>query len=433
MRGSGSTGPRRRPEKGNTDTVQTSAKTLRTGEQCLKVSELTELIRMSLEPQFTDISVEGEISNFRPSSTGHCYFTLKDRDAVIQAVMFRNRLGSLRFDPADGQLVVVRGSLSVYAKRGSYQIVCEEMERAGVGDILTMLENRKRALAAEGLFDTARKKKLPLLPSRIAVVTSPTGAALKDILRVLRRRHSGIDVVILPAPVQGDGAGEIIADRIAYANRHRLGDVLIVGRGGGSLEDLLPFSEESVVRAVAASEIPVISAVGHEIDLSLSDLAADVRAPTPSAAAEIVSAARDELVRHVRELRRRLTDTVTDRKDRVAMVLSRFTPDGLERNFRTMLQPALLRLDDAKDELVSTLSDRVRDARHRLELLSGALESCSPYEILARGYAVVTRTATGELVKAASQVDTDERITVRLAAGLIEAAVTETHENGEPT
>jgi exodeoxyribonuclease VII large subunit len=413
--------------------VQTSERTLRTGERCLKVSELTELIRMSLEPQFTDISVEGEISNFRPSSTGHCYFTLKDRDAVIQAVMFRNRLGSLRFDPADGQLVVVRGSLSVYAKRGTYQIVCEEMERAGVGDILTMLENRKRALAAEGLFDSARKKKLPLLPSRIAVVTSPTGAALKDILRVLRRRHSGIDVVILPAPVQGDGAGEIIASRIAYANRHRLGDVLIVGRGGGSLEDLLPFSEESVVRAIAASEIPVISAVGHEIDISLADLAADVRAPTPSAAAEIVSAARDELLRHVRELRRRLTDTVTGRKERIAMVLSRFTADGLERNFRTLLQPVLLRLDDAKDELVSTLSDRVRNTRHRLELLTGALESCSPYEILSRGYAVVTKTATGELVKAASQVDTDERITIRLAAGRIEAAVTETHENGEST
>jgi len=280
------------------------------------VTEITELVKQSLERDFYDISVEGEISNFRPSSTGHLYFTLKDENAVISAVMFRGRSFALGFTPADGQRVRAWGNLSVYAKRGSYQIIVERMEKSGEGDILAMLEERKRRLAAEGLFDEARKKLLPLLPERVAVVTSPTGAALRDILTVTKRRNAGVNIVILPCPVQGEEAAERIARQIEVANLHRLADVLIVGRGGGSLEDLLPFSDERVVRAIAASEIPVISAVGHEIDLTLSDLAADVRAPTPSAAAELVSARRDELLERVverklqiaRGLRRRIEE-----------------------------------------------------------------------------------------------------------------------------
>ncbi len=281
------------------------------------VSEITELIRMLLETEFTGVRLEGEISNCRPASSGHLYFTLKDHDAMIQAVMFRNRCASLSFRPIDGKKVVVEGNISVYGKRGTYQVVCESMKDDGTGDILLILEERKRRLAAEGLFDQARKRPLPMMPSRVAVVTSPTGAAIRDILNVLRRRNSGLNLVVLPAAVQGDGAAEAIARQIETANLHRLGDVLIVGRGGGSLEDLLPFSEERVVRAVAASRIPVISAVGHEVDVALSDLAADLRAPTPSAAAELVSGSRDDLLRRVRDLESGIRRTLEQRIDRI--------------------------------------------------------------------------------------------------------------------
>ncbi|MDY7030185.1 MAG: exodeoxyribonuclease VII large subunit, partial [Spirochaetota bacterium] len=222
------------------------------GNRVFKVSEITTHIKELLESSFPAVSIEGELSNFRPASSGHWYFTLKDQDAVIQAVMFKYRSARVRFQPADGLKVIVRGNISVYAKRGNYQIICESMEKAGEGDILAMLEQRKRDLAAEGLFAPERKRPLPFFPRRIAVVTSPTGAAVRDILQVLGRRSSGLDVVILPAPVQGDEAGGKIAAQIRRANMLKLGDILIVGRGGGSLEDLLPFSEEEVVRAIAA-------------------------------------------------------------------------------------------------------------------------------------------------------------------------------------
>ncbi|MDZ7792421.1 MAG: exodeoxyribonuclease VII large subunit [Spirochaetia bacterium] len=223
------------------------------GEYRFQVSEITAHIKEILEQSFSTVAIEGEISNFRPAGSGHWYFTLKDRDAMIQAVMFKYRSARVTFTPADGQKVVVRGNISVYAKRGNYQIICDSMEKAGEGDILAMLEERKRKLAAEGLFAEEKKRPLPFFPTRIAVVTSPTGAAIRDILQVLGRRSSGLDVVVLPAPVQGDSAGAKIAAQIRRANRFQLGDVIITGRGGGSLEDLLPFSDEEVVRAVAES------------------------------------------------------------------------------------------------------------------------------------------------------------------------------------
>ena len=310
-------------------------------ERIYSVSEITQLIKTTLEDGFPWITIKGEISNFRPSSTGHWYFSLKDVDAVISVVMFRGRLDGVHFSPADGVLVKATGSVSVYAKRGSYQLICESLVKAGEGDILAMLEELKRKLAAEGLFDLDRKKKLPLFPSRIAVVTSPTGAAVRDILRILRRRNAGVSVVILPTPVQGDGADERIARAIELANRHALGEVIIVGRGGGSLEDLLPFSSERVVRAIAASDLPVISAVGHETDVTLSDLAADIRAPTPSAAAEMVAAPRAELLAQVGGLRSMLERDMRQRLERVRLLLGQFVSENLERNVRIFLSPLL--------------------------------------------------------------------------------------------
>ena len=239
------------------------------------VSQITDLIKEILETSFRSIMIEGEISNWRPSAAGHIYFTLKDNNAQIKAVIFRGAAMKLAFRPKDGDKVRCTGNLSVYAPQGNYQIIVNTMEMAGAGNILQMLEERKRKLAAEGLFDENRKKPLPLYPRTIGVVTSPTGAAIRDILNVTKRRNPGMNIIVLPAIVQGDGAAQTICKMIEIANFYQLCDVLIVGRGGGSLEDLLPFSEESVVRAVAASEIPVISAVGHEIDWALCDYSAD--------------------------------------------------------------------------------------------------------------------------------------------------------------
>jgi exodeoxyribonuclease VII large subunit len=391
----------------------------------LTVTEITAMIKTSLEDGFPDVSVQGEISNYRPASSGHLYFTLKDRDSILSAVMFRGRAEGLRFTPADGILVRARGPISVYAKRGSYQLICESLERAGEGDILAMLEERKRRLGAEGLFDTARKRPLPLFPSRVAVVTSPTGAVIRDILRVLGRRSAGIDVVVLPTPVQGDEAEVKIAAQIQTANRFSLGDVIIVARGGGSLEDLLPFSSEAVVRAIAGSAIPVVSAVGHETDVTLADLAADVRAPTPSVAAEIVSASRVDLLERVRGFSSSMLGVVSQRLERARLLLAQFTAENLERSFRILAQPVSVRLDDAAASLAESLRRALESSRHRLTLASAELSSCSPYAILERGYAVVTEEATGRILTDPRAVDPGEIIRVRLARGGLSAAVKE--------
>ena len=398
----------------------------RTEERVYSVSEITELIKATLEDGFPWITVQGEVSNFRPSSAGHWYFSLKDQEAVLSLVMFRNRLDQLRFTPSDGMLVRATGSVSVYARRGSYQLICEILAKAGEGDILAMLEQRKKRLAAEGLFDLERKKPLPLFPSRVAVVTSPTGAAVRDILHVLRRRNAGIDVVIVPTPVQGEGADERIARAIEAANRWGLGEVIIVGRGGGSLEDLLPFSSEVVVRAIAASRLPVISAVGHETDITLSDLVADVRAPTPSAAAELVAASRRELVAQVRGLADSLESSLNQRLERIRSLLDQFSAENLVRNVGLFLQPAIMRLDDARDSLQRGFASMADEARHRFELASRELSSYSPLAVLERGYAVVTSRKTGAVLVSSADAAAGDGLGIRLARGGIRAVVEET-------
>jgi len=390
-----------------------------------QVSDLTFLIKEILESSFMALTVEGELSNFRPSSTGHWYFTLKDDAAMIQGVMFKGKSAGVRFLPKDGQRVIVKGTLAVYAKRGSYQIICNSMDIAGEGDILAMLERRKQKLAALGLFDPDKKKPLPLFPSKVAVVSSPTGAALRDILQVLERRSSGLDIVILPCPVQGEGAGEKIAEQIKRANTFNLGEVIITGRGGGALEDLLPFSEESVVRAIAESDIPVISAVGHEIDIVLSDLAADFRAPTPSAAAELVSSSRDDLNRKVSNIKNSILNRLLDNIEKIHILLNQFTADNLERNFLQILQPILLRLDDAKETSIFILKDILKDNKHKIELLKTEIEGNSPLSILQKGFAVVTDKKTGKLVKSAKKLKTDQLIDIRFEKDKILAQVKE--------
>ena len=391
-------------------------------EKHLTVSELTEQIRTCLEGSFSYVCVEGELSNCRPASSGHLYFSLKDFNAKIDAVMFKNKLRSLTFEPKDGMLLRVRGALSVYAPRGTYSIVCEEMEIAGAGEILAILEKRKQKLAALGLFDEERKKPLPRFPSVVGVISSPTGAAVRDILNILARRAGGIKVIILPAPVQGDEAASLIAARIKQANQWKIADVLIVGRGGGSLEDLLPFSDEEVVRAVAASEIPVVSAVGHEIDWALSDYAADMRAPTPSAAAELVSESRAAITDTVQTMIESFKSVIRARMERARLLLKPFDLRDLEYRFRAILQPRLIRLDDAKDALISAISERKENLRARIALASAVIEATSPLAAMERGFSVVTD-SNGKLVRDSNKVKKGERLFIQPLKGKINAIV----------
>jgi exodeoxyribonuclease VII large subunit len=293
------------------------------------------------------------------------------------------------FRPEDGMQVTVRGNIDVYAKRGSYQIICESMEQAGRGNLLLTLEERKRRLAAEGLFDAAHKKPLPAFPKRVVVITSPTGAAIRDILQVLGRRAPGLDVVVLPAPVQGAEAAPALAVQLARAQRYKMGDVIIMGRGGGSLEDLLPFSEEILVRAVAACTIPVVSAVGHEIDYSLCDLAASLRAPTPSAAAELVAASRAELRQRVLAAGQSCVQSWKSQARHARQTVRPFGAEEMERSFQAFLQPRMQALDDAKEDLLSGMERLLTGWRHRLGKTASSLDALSPLAVLERGYAVV--------------------------------------------
>ncbi|MDR1786611.1 MAG: exodeoxyribonuclease VII large subunit [Spirochaetaceae bacterium] len=389
----------------------------------LSVSALTGSIKALLEDTFGAVTVEGEISNYRPSGAGHVYFTLKDEGAAISAVMFRGKARFVNFTPADGMLVRVTGSVSVYAQRGNYQIIVDTMERAGEGAILAMLEERKKRLQAEGLFDPARKRTLPFFPHRIGVVTSPTGAALRDILQIARRRNPGIGIVVLPCLVQGIDAPAQICAQIRAANAWGLCDVLIVGRGGGSLEDLLPFSEESVVRAVAASAIPVVSAVGHEIDWALSDFAADVRAPTPSGAAELAAPQREAIASRVFYLRESLSGAIQARVERFRLSIRVFTPESLEIAFRNIEQPLLSAFDDAKVALLGNMRALTDSLRRRVERASQSLEGANPRAILARGYAFVRNASTNRIIRAASETRSGDVLEITPAEGIIKAAV----------
>ena len=387
------------------------------------VKEITAKIKGLLESGFGTITVEGEISNFRPSSTGHFYFTLKDEKAAISAVMFKGRSRFLGFVPKDGMTVQVSGALSLYEQRGAYQIVIDKMTLAGEGDILRLLEERKQRLAQEGLFDSARKKSIPAFLEKIAVITSPTGAAVRDIINVASRRNAKITVTVLPAAVQGEGAAEALTKQLKIADTHALGDVIILGRGGGSLEDLLPFSDEGLVRAVAACKTPVISAVGHEIDWALSDYAADLRAPTPSAAAELAVPLLEDTVFALDGHKQDMLSAIEDKIERIKIMLHSFEPEALELRFRSIQQPLLLRFDDAKEEILNGMKDRLKDFRHRLDILTRTLEGADPQGILNRGYSIVCNKETGKTVRSFEEVSSGVLLTVRPAKGSFEARV----------
>lgn len=388
----------------------------------LTVTQLTNLIKNMLENSFQNILLKGEISNFKPSSAGHLYFSLKDADAQISAVMFRGSASNLTFQPKDGTMVQARGKISVYAPRGNYQLIIISMEKAGTGNIMEMIEQRKRKLAAEGLFDSARKRTLPYFPKTVGIVTSPGGAALRDILNIRKRRNDKVEIIVLPSLVQGDTAAPTIVNMIQIANRHKLCDVLIVGRGGGSLEDLLPFSEESVVRAIAASEIPVVSAVGHEIDWALSDFAADCRAPTPSAAAEIVIPEKTAILNEIDACKTTLYGEISERTRRLRLLLKSFDPENMHTRLLNIEQRLSERFDRAFDSMKSSMEELIKNRRRTIEHSREILENCNPQSIFERGYSMVTD-RDGNIIRDAHKLNSGDQIKIRPAKGEIEATV----------
>lgn len=394
----------------------------------LSVSELTSLIKTTLEGSFYGLTVEGEISGFRPASTGHWYFSLKDQNAVIGCCMWRSTIPRVNFKPRDGMKVIVTGSISVFEPRGSYQIICTSMKVAGEGDILAMLEERKRKYDALGYFDPAKKKPIPRHPGRVAIITSPTGAALQDILQITGRRNMGMDLIILPAVVQGDGAAPTIAERIREVNEFLLADVMIVGRGGGSIEDLLPFSEECVIEAIHESDIPVISAVGHEIDWALSDFVADLRAPTPSAAAELVCESSLDQINRVAQIRSAMYDAIIGRLNSVRLRIAAFSPASARAQLDSRLNRVRMRLDADTSDMRHRMDMRVSTMKSRSELLRHKLDALSPLAVLDRGYAIVAA-QDGSTVKSVKQVNEGEALTVTMKDGKMITTIREV-ENG---
>lgn len=439
------------------------------------VSELTAAIRGILETSFGDVWVEGEISNCRVWNTGHMYFTLKDGGAQIKAVMFRSAVRYLKFKAEDGQHVVARGRLGVYDPKGEYQIVCEHLEPQGLGALQLAFEQLKKRLQAEGLFDQARKRPLPSLPRKIGIVTSLDGAAIRDIIQVLRRRHPNAHLVIRPTRVQGEGAAEDIARALRAIAKVPGVDVVIAGRGGGSIEDLWAFNEEIVARAIAASPVPVVSAVGHEVDFTIADFVADLRAPTPSAAAEMVVAAKDDFSARIDRLAHRLHASArADLQRRRALVHALATRRGVagwqarlamrgrhaaelthtlrrvatsllarrERAFRALrlrlesrdLRRHLLAIRGRLGAADARMASAAERSHHRAGARFGAaaarLETLSPLAVLARGYAVCWNAERTAIIRSAEAVAPSDRVQVTLHDGEIQCIVEETHRHG---
>lgn len=389
------------------------------------VSEINSILKGVIEQSFSSIILEGEISNYRPNSTGHLYFTLKDKNSQISAVMFRFRASSLTFIPKDGMLVRCKGAINVYEPRGTYSIVVSTMELAGEGNILLLLEQRKRQFQTEGLFDNSRKRELPIFPKTIGVVTSSTGAALRDIMQIVRRRNPCVGITIFPAIVQGEEAALSIATQIKIANKFNMCDVLIVGRGGGSLEDLLPFSEEIVVRTIAESKIPVISAVGHEIDWALCDFVADKRAPTPSAAAELCTPVKTEIIAWLQNKENEYYTAIKSKVENLKLMVKQFSPDNMETRFRSIEQPLLYRFDSAKEDLLSGMSERLKETRIHLEKMCNILEASNPSLILEKGYSMVRDKNTRKIIRSIEDTKIGSTIEIIPSKGKITATVIE--------
>ena len=389
--------------------------------QVYTVTHLTRQIKELLENSFPRLWVEGELSNFKRHTSGHLYFTLKDENAQISCAMWRFRAGTLPFAPESGMKVLVEGDVQVYEKGGNYQLIIQQIQPAGIGALQLAFEQLKRKLHAEGLFDASHKKPLPAFPERIGVITSPTGAAIRDIISVLTRRFPGIEILLYPVRVQGDGAAQEIAEAIADFNRYGEADLLIVGRGGGSLEDLWAFNEEIVARAIYASGIPIISAVGHEVDYSIADFVADHRAPTPSAAAEIAVRDRREVAGELNYYQEKLATVFRKQIDNQRTRLQRIQEGYGFRRPLDMIYQSNQRLDELQRSIGASLNYYLQLQRSRLEKLEQQLRAINPEAILQRGFSICYK--DGKIVKDIAQLEENDPVRIQLAQGWFAAEV----------
>ena len=395
------------------------------------VTELTKYIRQIIENSFPDIWVEGEISNFVLHSSGHMYFSLKDAGSVVQCAMFKRSNEKLRFRPKDGMKVICFGKISVYEPRGSYQLIVEEIEPKGIGALQLQFQQLKDKLHKEGLFAEAHKAPIPHLPTRIGVVTSPTGAAIRDILNVALRRFSNVEIIIYPVRVQGESAKDEIAAAIRDFNKLNNIDVMIVGRGGGSLEDLWAFNEEVVARAIYDSEIPVISAVGHEIDYTIADFVADLRAPTPSAAAELVIPKKEDLVNSINTNTERLKNALANMLGTMAQKLAKLRESYALKQPLKMVEQYEQMIDDLRKDMAIRVSHLVKLRGENFNLLTQKIEVLSPLSILSRGYSISSRLPAREIIKDASDVDVGDRVETRLGKGAFISKIEEINKYGK--
>ncbi|MGM9618717.1 MAG: exodeoxyribonuclease VII large subunit [Oscillospiraceae bacterium] len=395
----------------------------------LSVTELNTLVKTLLdeEPLLGRLYVRGEISNYKRYPSGHHYFTLKDAESAIRCVMFRGSASSLRFQPENGMKVVALGRVSVYPRDGVYQLYCNELIPDGIGDLHVAFEQLKQKLYAEGLFDESHKKPLPAYPERIALITSSAGAAVHDMIRILRKRYPLAKVLLLPVRVQGAEAPAEIVGAIRYANRWQVADLIIAGRGGGSIEDLWCFNDERVARAIYASEIPVISAVGHEPDVTIADFAADLRAATPSNAAELAVPDRSELLRALEERRLHLARLMSKRLELQSQRLTALAARRCMQDPGVFLQDKRQALDLLQSRLARAGEKRLAKERQRFSALAASLDALSPLKVLSRGYGVV-RNAEGNIVKDSAAVSPGDRVDVTLGRGSLTCMVEETKE-----
>ncbi len=384
------------------------------------VNELNRAIKDQLEGEFPLIWIKGEISNFKPHSSGHFYFSLKDDKAQISAVMFKGFNRHVKFKPTDGMEVLVRGKVTVYEPRGSYQIMCEVMEPVGVGALQIAYEQLKAKLQKEGLFDPSKKRPIPEFAQRVAIVTSPTGAAIRDMLNVLGRRMKNLEVTIFPCAVQGVQATREIVKAIEIANQVGNFDVMIVGRGGGSIEDMWAFNEEPVARAIAASKIPTVSAVGHEIDFTIADFVADLRAPTPSAAAELISRNTSDLIDkislHFKALRQCMNKKIQMDRQKLIHVQRQLVDP------KRKLQDLMLKVDDLSGRIQNAVQKNITFKTQQFVRWASVLDSLSPLKVLDRGYAIV-KDSKGGVLKESTQIKVGDEINIQLLKGKIVAEV----------
>lgn len=404
----------------------------------LSVSQLTSKVKGLLEMEVGEVWVKGEISGFKTSAAGHVYFSLKDEFAVVSCALFKGSMRqSKKFNLEDGIEVLVHGKISVYAPRGNYQLIIDHVEPVGAGALQLAFEQLKSKLLKEGLFDQNRKKPIPPHPSRITVITSPTGAALQDILNVLNRRNIGLSVLVIPTLVQGDEAPLQIVDAIQIANLHQTGDVIILARGGGSIEDLWSFNDERVVRAVADSEIPIISAIGHEVDFTLCDFVSDLRAPTPSAAAELVSKSSSEISDQISHFQKRMMLAIVSKISKFKSVILQLenqmiSPAEKLHQKRKLFMQLELRMMHAIDGIVPQYRQMVDDVEMRIQnqvekilikkknslsTLSSQLEALSPLKVLGRGYTLIEDVKSKKIIKSLRQVKKEAEIEIKFVDG----------------